>query len=74
MLALLRNQHLKSGSGCPDPYGPSREEGEVGDAKQEFEAGVRGRTPEVWKVRPGILELTTQKIHEFNFLSRLFWD
>ena len=73
MLALLRDQSVEANSGFPDPYGPSREEGEVGDAEQEFEAAVRGRTPEVWKVHPGILQLTTQKIHEFNFLSRLFW-
>jgi predicted dithiol-disulfide oxidoreductase (DUF899 family) len=45
MLAMLTVQLLKSGSGCPDPCGPSREEGRVNDVKEEFGAEGRGRQP-----------------------------
>ena len=47
VLALLRKKNLKSGSGCPDPHGPSREEREGGDAKEKFEGGPTGlKSPE----------------------------
>jgi hypothetical protein len=45
MLALLKKQNLKSGSGCPDPYGQSRKEGTVGDLEEAIDAAGGGWNP-----------------------------
>jgi hypothetical protein len=45
MLALLKKQNLKSGSGCPDPYGQSRKEGTVGDLEEAIDAEGGGWNP-----------------------------